>query len=99
MNIKERIHHNQMLERLLKGRPLCSLGRNKKFPLSLSQGGTTDGCRGVTENLRFISGIYSLTHDVSILGTGVTTNLLGTIKLLGTAQNQGRYNLAQKIFF
>lgn len=36
-NIKERIHHNQMLERLLKCRPLGSLGRNKKSPLSVRE--------------------------------------------------------------
>lgn len=51
-NIKERIHHNQMLERLLKGRPLGSVGRNKKSPLSVREA-RTDGSRCVTESLRF----------------------------------------------
>lgn len=76
-------------------------GQEQEIP-SLSQGGTTDGSHCVTESPRFhkfISGIYSLTHDVSIPGRRVTTDSLGAIKLLGTAHNQGRYNLAQKTYF
>lgn len=94
MNIKGRTRHNQTLQNL---GPQIHWVRARNPPFQTG--------RPMTPQLKvqgfpdFIPSIQSLTHDVTALSRRVTTYLLNTIKLLGTTQNRGRCNLAQKMYF